>query len=81
MGAKGAVEIIFRKEIGDEEKIAERTKEYEDNFANPYIAAKLGYIDDIIRPHSTRRRIARSLRVLKNKRLENPWKKHDNVPL
>ena len=81
MGAKGAVEIIFRKEIGDEEKIAERTKEYEDNFANPYIAAKLGYIDDIIRPHSTRRRIARSLRVLKNKRLENPWKKHDNIPL
>ena len=81
MGAKGAVEIIFRKDIGDADKIAEKTKEYEDNFANPYVAAKLGYIDDIIMPHSTRRRIARALRTLKNKRVENPWKKHDNIPL
>ncbi len=81
MGAKGAVEIIFRKDIGDAEKIAEKTKEYEDNFANPYIAAKLGFIDDIIMPHSTRRRVARALRTLKNKTLENPWKKHSNIPL
>ena len=81
MGAKGAVEIIFRKEIGDPDKIAERTKEYEDNFANPYIAAKKGFIDDIIMPHSTRRRIARSLRMLRKKSLDNPWKKHDNIPL
>jgi len=81
MGAKGAVEIIYRKELGDPEKIAARTKEYEDNFANPYVAARKGYIDDIIMPHSTRRRIAKSLRTLRTKQLENPWKKHDNIPL
>jgi propionyl-CoA carboxylase beta chain len=81
MGAKGAVEIIYRKEMGNPEKIAELTKEYEDNFANPYVAARKGYIDDIIMPHSTRRRIAKSLRTLRNKQLENPWKKHDNIPL
>ena len=81
MGAKGAVEIIFRKDIGDEKKIAEHTKMYEDNFANPYVAAKKGYIDDIIMPHSTRRRVCKALRTLRNKSLENPWKKHDNIPL
>lgn len=81
MGAKGAVEIIYRKEMGNPEKIAELTKEYEDNFANPYVAARKGYIDDIIMPHSTRRRIAKSLRALRTKQLENPWKKHDNIPL
>ena len=81
MGAKGAVEIIFRQELGDDAKIAERTGEYEENFANPYVAARKGYIDDIIMPHSTRRRIAKSLRALKGKQLENPWKKHDNIPL
>ncbi|MEM5516879.1 acyl-CoA carboxylase subunit beta [Henriciella sp. AS95] len=81
MGAKGAVEIIFRKDIGDEKKIAEHTKMYEDNFANPYVAARKGYIDDIIMPHSTRRRVIKALRTLRNKELENPWKKHDNIPL
>lgn len=81
MGAKGAVEIIFRKDIGDADKIAEHTKSYEDNFANPYIAAKKGYIDDIILPHATRRRISKALRTLKNKDVQNPWKKHDNIPL
>ena len=81
MGAKGAVEIIFRKDIGDEEKIAAHTKNYEDNFANPYVAARKGYIDDIIMPHSTRRRVAKALRTLKGKELSNPWKKHDNIPL
>ena len=81
MGAKGAVEIIFRKDIGDPDKIAAHTKMYEDNFANPYVAAKKGYIDDIIMPHSTRRRICKALRTLKTKKLENPWKKHDNIPL
>lgn len=81
MGAKGAVEIIFRKDIGDADKIAAHTKEYEDNFANPYVAARKGYIDDIIRPHSTRRRVAKALRILEGKQLENPWKKHDNIPL
>jgi propionyl-CoA carboxylase beta chain len=81
MGAKGAVEIIFRSDIGDPEKIAERTKEYEDRFANPFVAASKGFIDEVIYPHSTRRRIALGLRKLRNKGLENPWKKHDNIPL
>ncbi len=81
MGAKGAVEIIFRSDIGDPEKIAERTKEYEDRFANPFVAASKGFIDEVIYPHSTRKRIALGLRKLRNKKLENPWKKHDNIPL
>ncbi|MFC4292129.1 acyl-CoA carboxylase subunit beta [Sphingorhabdus arenilitoris] len=81
MGAKGAVEIIFRQEKDDPEKIAERTKEYEDRFANPFVAASKGFIDEVIMPHSTRRRIALGLRKLRNKGLENPWKKHDNIPL
>ncbi len=81
MGAKGAVEIIFRKDTGDPEKIAAKTKEYEDRFANPFVAASKGFIDEVIYPHSTRRRIALGLRKLRNKQLENPWKKHDNIPL
>ncbi len=81
MGAKGAVEIIFRHEKNDPAKIAERTKEYEDRFANPFVAASRGYIDEVIHPHSTRRRIAMGLRKLRTKQLENPWKKHDNIPL
>jgi propionyl-CoA carboxylase beta chain len=79
MGAKGAVEIIFRGKTSDE--IAERTKEYEARFANPFVAAAKGFIDEVIMPHSTRRRIALGLRKLRNKQLENPWKKHDNIPL
>jgi propionyl-CoA carboxylase beta chain len=81
MGAKGAVEIIFRKEAGDPEKLAQRTAEYEARFANPFVAASKGFIDEVIMPHSTRRRIALGLRKLKDKQLENPWKKHDNIPL
>ncbi len=81
MGAKGAVEIIFRSDIGDPDKIAERTREYEDRFANPFVAASKGFIDEVIHPHSTRRRIALGLRKLRGKSLENPWKKHDNIPL
>ena len=81
MGAKGAVEIIFRQDRGDAEMIAEKTKEYEDRFANPFVAASKGFIDEVIYPHSTRRRIALGLRKLRNKTLENPWKKHDNIPL
>ena len=81
MGAKGAVEIIFRKDMGDPDKIAARTKEYEDRFANPFVAASKGFVDEVIMPHSTRRRIALGLRKLRNKELENPWKKHDNIPL
>ncbi len=81
MGAKGAVEIIFRQEAKDPEKLAARTAEYEARFANPFVAASKGFIDEIIMPHSTRRRIALGLRKLRNKQLENPWKKHDNIPL
>ncbi|MBL4616572.1 MAG: acyl-CoA carboxylase subunit beta [Robiginitomaculum sp.] len=81
MGAKGAVEIIFRAEANDPEKIAERTKEYEDNFANPFVAARRGYIDDVIMPRNTRKRVVSALRTLQNKQLKNPWKKHDNIPL
>ncbi len=81
MGAKGAVEIIFRADIGDAEKIAARTKEYEERFLSPFVAAERGYIDEVIMPHSTRRRIARALAALRHKALENPWKKHDNIPL
>jgi propionyl-CoA carboxylase beta chain len=79
MGAKGAVEIIFRGLSAEE--IAEKTREYEERFANPFVAASRGYIDEVIYPHSTRKRIALGLRKLRNKRLENPWKKHDNLPL
>ena len=81
MGAKGAVEIIYRKDIADKDKIAAHTKEYEERFLSPFVAAERGYIDDVIMPHSTRRRIAKALRLLSNKQLENPWKKHDNIPL
>ena len=81
MGPKGAVEIIFRGDIGDEEKIAERTEEYRQKFANPFIAGNRGYIDDVIAPHATRKRICRSLAMLRDKKLENPWRKHDNIPL
>jgi len=81
MGPKGAVEIIFRSDIGDAEKIAKRTEEYRTRFANPFIAGHRGFIDDVIMPHSTRKRLCKSLRMLKNKELQNPWKKHDNIPL
>jgi len=81
MGPKGAVEIIFRKDIGDKEKIAERTEKYRTRFANPFIASHRGFIDDVIMPHNTRMRIAKSLRMLRGKKLENPWKKHGNIPL
>jgi propionyl-CoA carboxylase beta chain len=81
MGAKGAVEIIFRQDIGDAAKIAERTREYEARFLSPFVAAERGYIDDVIMPHSTRRRIARALAMLKSKQVEMPARKHDNLPL
>ncbi|MGI9475993.1 MAG: acyl-CoA carboxylase subunit beta [Hyphomicrobiaceae bacterium] len=81
MGAKGAVEILYRSELDDPEKIAARTKDYEDRFANPFVAAERGYIDEVILPRNTRRRICRSLNMLRNKTVENPWKKHDNIPL
>ena len=79
MGAKGAVEIIFRGLSTEEQAV--KTAEYEDRFANPFVAASKGFIDEVIYPHSTRKRIALGLRKLRNKALENPWKKHDNIPL
>ena len=81
MGPKGAVEIIFRADIGDPAAIEARTQEYRQQFANPFIAARRGFIDDVIMPHSTRLRVAHALRWLVNKKLENPWKKHGNIPL
>jgi propionyl-CoA carboxylase beta chain len=81
MGARGAVEIIYRKDVGDPAKIAAHTKAYEDRFLSPFVAAERGYVDEVIMPHSTRRRVARALRLLRNKDLDNPWKKHDNIPL
>ncbi len=81
MGPKGAVEIIFRKEFDDSQKIEAQTEEYRRKFANPFIAGRRGYIDDIIAPHATRKRICRSLAMLREKKRENPWRKHDNIPL
>ncbi|AWJ91065.1 methylmalonyl-CoA carboxyltransferase (plasmid) [Azospirillum baldaniorum] len=81
MGPKGAVEIIFRGDIGDTAKIEARTEEYRQKFANPFVAASRGYIDDVIMPHGTRRRVIKALSMLKNKQLQNPWRKHDNIPL
>ena len=81
MGSKGAVEIIFREDIGDEEKIAQRTEEYRKKFANPFVAGHRGFIDDVILPSETRTRISRSLSMLRNKQLDNPWRKHGNIPL
>jgi propionyl-CoA carboxylase beta chain len=81
MGPKQAVEIIFRADAGNPQKLAERENDYRAHFANPFVAAARGYIDDVIMPHGTRRRIVRALKSLKNKQLSNPWKKHDNIPL
>ncbi|HEV8095862.1 MAG TPA: acyl-CoA carboxylase subunit beta [Burkholderiales bacterium] len=81
MGPKGAVEIIFREEKGDAAKLAAREAEYREKFANPFVAGHRGYIDDVIMPHETRGRICRSLAMLSNKKVENPWRKHGNIPL
>ncbi len=81
MGAKGAAEILYRAELGDPEKIKARIDEYQKRFANPFVAAERGYIDEVILPRNTRRRICRALNMLQNKQSENPWKKHDNIPL
>jgi propionyl-CoA carboxylase beta chain len=81
MGAKGAVEILYRSELGDAEKTAAHVKEYEDRFANPFVAAEKGFIDEVIMPQSTRRRVARAFAALRTKTQTMPWKKHDNIPL
>jgi propionyl-CoA carboxylase beta chain len=81
MGAKGAVEIIFRQDLDDPAKIELRTKEYQKQFANPFVAARRGFIDDVIMPHGTRRRVAKSLRWLRGKTVQRPYRKHGNIPL
>ena len=81
MGAKGAVEILYRSELQDTKKITKRASEYEDRFANPFVAAQKGFIDEVIMPHNTRKRVIGAFSTLKNKKLSNPQKKHDNIPL
>lgn len=81
MGAKGAVEIIFREDKADPAKLAAREAEYKRRFANPFVAGARGFIDDVILPQETRKRICRSLMMLRDKKLENPWRKHGNIPL
>ena len=81
MGAKGAVEILMRADLGDKDKIAKHTAQYEERFANPFVAAEKGFIDEVIQPHSTRLRVARAFASLRGKQQSNPWKKHDNIPL
>lgn len=81
MGARGAVEIIFREDKADPAKLAAREAEYRDRFANPFVAGARGYIDDVIQPHETRKRICRSLVMLRDKKVDNPWRKHGNIPL
>ncbi|MFT5893684.1 MAG: propionyl-CoA carboxylase beta chain [bacterium] len=81
MGPKGAVEIIFRADRDDPERIEKRTNEYREKFANPFVASRMGFIDDVIRPRNTRAHICRDLDMLRSKQLDNPWKKHDNIPL
>ena len=81
MGSKGAAEILYRADLSDPQKIQARIKEYEAQFANPFVAAERGFLDEVIMPHGTRKRIARALNMLRNKELANPWKKHDNIPL
>jgi propionyl-CoA carboxylase beta chain len=81
MGSKGAAEILHRQDLDNPEKLAAHIADYEERFANPFVAAERGFIDDVILPHSTRRRIARGLKLLKSKAVDIPWKKHDNIPL
>ena len=81
MGAKGATEILHRADLGDDDKTAQHTADYEERFANPFVAAQRGFVDEVINPRSTRRRIARSFELLKNKKVHQPFKKHDNIPL
>jgi acetyl-CoA carboxylase carboxyltransferase component len=85
MGPDGAVNIIFRRELAQAEDAVERKTElvddYRDRFANPYVAASYGYIDDVIEPSKTRPTLINALNMLQNKRDENPPKKHGNMPL
>jgi propionyl-CoA carboxylase beta chain len=85
MGPKGAVEVLFRRQIAAADDPAAETAakeaDYRERFAHPYIAAGRGYVDDVIDPRETRPRLISALDMLRNKRDENPWKKHGNIPL
>jgi propionyl-CoA carboxylase beta chain len=81
MGAKGAVEIIFRQDMDDPDKIARHVADYESRFLSPFVAAERGYVDEVIAPSQTRRRVARALAMLRTKTIDAPLKKHDNIPL
>lgn len=81
MGAKGATEILYRSELSDKERIAQRTADYEARFANPFVAAERGFVDDVIMPHGTRRRVIRAFSTLRHKAVQGPRKKHGNIPL
>jgi len=81
MGPKGAVEIIFRSESSDPAQLEARAEEYRRKFANPFVAGSRGYIDDVIYPFGTRKRVCRALAMLRNKDVKNPPKRHDNIPL
>ncbi len=81
MGPEGAVEIVFREDAKDPIKKAEKVAEYREKFASPFVAASRGFIDEVIRPQNTRKRLCKSLQILKNKKVNKPWKKHDNLPL
>jgi propionyl-CoA carboxylase beta chain len=81
MGPKGAVEIIFRADLGDPAKIEARTEEYRARFANPFVAAARGFIDQVIHPRQTRSKLIAALASLETKRDKNPPKKHGNIPL
>ncbi len=81
MGPEGAVEIIFKGKYESKEEVSAAVESYRDNFASPFVAAARGYLDDVIRPQNTRWRLCRALAMLREKKLENPWKKHDNLPV
>jgi len=81
MGAEGAAEIIFREECKDPEQKQKKIDYYKENITSPFVAASRGYLDDIIKPQNTRWRICKSLKYLRSKKVDMPWKKHDNLPL
>ena len=81
MGPEGAARIIFRDASNNPELLEKKTQNYREKFANPFVAASRGYLDDIIRPVNTRRRLVNAFEILKRKQLKNPLRKHDNLPL
>jgi propionyl-CoA carboxylase beta chain len=84
MGAQGAVNLLYKKELEKENSAARSTQlvdEYKEKFANPYVAAELGYVDDVIHPHETRKFLIAALEIQQNKRVERPARKHGNIPL